>query len=103
MCSVSEIRNCQYLIYNIFACISEEESEEPLTPDQLKMYSERLADLEKVLNYHYLPSDEGEMTSNLAMLNLSHVNVRKICHESRIKQLITDIKYWLKINSTFNI
>ena len=78
MCLFSEINVIKYIIYNKCACISEEESEEPLTPDRLKVYSERLADLEKVLNYHYLPSDEGEMTSNLAMLNLSHVNVSKV-------------------------
>ena len=59
----------------ILTSISDKESDEPLTKEQLKMYLDRLNTLEKVLDYHYLPSEESEMSSFLAMLNLTHVNV----------------------------
>ena len=59
----------------IFTSISDEESDEPLTKEQLKMYLDCLNTLEKVLDYHYLPLEESEMSSFLAMLNLTHVNV----------------------------
>ena len=39
------------------------------------MYLDHLNTLEKVLDYHYLLSEESEMSSFLAMSNLTHVNV----------------------------
>ena len=59
----------------ILTSISDKESDEPLMKEQLKMYLDHLNTLEKVLDYHYLPSEESEMSSFLAMLNLTHVNV----------------------------
>ena len=75
----------------IFTSISDDESDEPLMKEQLQMYMDHLNTLEKVLDYHYLPSEESEMSSFLAMLNLTHVNVS--CYNFIQVNLLAQMKF----------
>ena len=66
---------CNYLDLIFYCIIIDDESEEPLMPESLKMYRARLLDLERILKYPFHPAEEPQMFSYLADMSLTHVNV----------------------------
>ena len=80
---------CNYLDLIFYCIIIDDESEEPLTPESLKMYRARLHDLERILKYPFHPAEEPQMFSYLADMSLTHVNVSTHINRISVSRVIS--------------